>query len=216
MPSRDTARSLQTGHKGTSLSNVLTRYIESATKEPGNDKSLRLYARRFALQQPFWLSANDETFELNLIELIQQYIHYIPVLVAEFDARARDIGWDKMANRLNQIIDSFFNDGYQTPSNVGLVGILDKAYFTHRLIEEMHDYMMCQHGKPVLPWDMTATNLLIHNLIGEQYGSRLDQTVIELSEKLTKDLPDLDTPKTTLGQTEWPCFCDRFGVCIPF
>jgi hypothetical protein len=85
------------------------------------------------------------------------------------------------------------------------------------MIEEIHDYMMCHTGQPTVTWNMTSANLIIHQLLGSEYSSRLDQSAIELAQKITSEAPSPELATEKKGPNEiWPCFCERYGLSYAF
>lgn len=200
------------------LANALRSVINQANQQHASDRALALYAHRFAIQKNYWLTEESQTNrEHNLVALIQHYVDYLPSLIEEFNRECNNVGWQTVGERTNQIIAAFFEKLENPLRQSGILGLLDKVYFAHRLIEEMHDHLMCVLGKPSISWDMTSTNLLMHQLLGSEYSSRLDQTAIELSEKLIEKAPDAPgqiTPQK--GAPSWPCFCAEHGFNFSF
>ena len=205
-------------NRETSLSNALEFLIDQANRHQDNERMLKLYAHRFAMEPCYWLDINDgRNIEQDLTELIKKYGNYLPVLIEDFNVQCQHMGWTDIADKTNSIIASFFDRLENHKGQVGLLSLLDKIYFAHRLIEEIHDHIMCLTGQPNTAWNMTTANLLIHQMLGSEYSSRLDQSVIELSEKLLADAPKPNFDGQKKGPNNvWPCFCERQGLNLAF
>lgn len=54
------------------------------------------------------------------------------------------------------------------------VRLLYVAYFVHRMMEELNDQFAVFYGYPLLPCDLTHDNVVIHQVIGEEFGNHLD------------------------------------------
>lgn len=120
-----------------SLANALRKVINQAEQQHSNDRALLLYAHRFALQPTYWNnSENRATFEKNLVQFILQYVHYLPALIEEFNTECEQAGWGSVAKQSNHIITAFFEKLDNPLRQSGLLGLIDKIYFAHRLIEE--------------------------------------------------------------------------------
>lgn len=62
-------------------------------------------------------------------------------------------------------------------SHSGLHALLDEAYLAHRLLEEVNDRLLMSCGVPLTPMDMTLSNIVVHDLLGEEYANQLDLAV---------------------------------------
>ncbi len=199
------------------LSSALKILIDQARVEPQSQHTLLLYAHRFALQPQSFFDRSDSVSVKNLVQLILQYVQYLPTHLDEFNEYCQRCNWQTVADQSNKIIASFFERSELILLQTGIIGLLDKVYFSHRLIEELHDHMMCNLGTPATSWNMTAANLLVHQWLGNDYAAKLDETVIELAHKLTAHAPVLTDVQTQKNQANaWPCFCAHHGVNLNF
>ncbi len=74
------------------------------------------------------------------------------------------------------------------PSDEGLEAMLDEAYLSHRLLEEVNDHHQRELSRPLLPVDMTEANLIVHYLVGDEFATRLEHLVqITASQLLARD-----------------------------
>lgn len=59
----------------------------------------------------------------------------------------------------------------------GLHALVDKAYLAHRMVEEVNDRLMLLCDVPLAPIDMTLANVIVHELLGEDFANQLDLAV---------------------------------------
>jgi hypothetical protein len=62
--------------------------------------------------------------------------------------------------------------------------MLDEAYLAHRLIEEANDHLMECIGYPLIPVELTRSNIIVHGIIGEPYANELDAIAESLSRQM--------------------------------
>ena len=89
------------------------------------------------------------------------------------------------------------------PDHYGLVGLLDDAYLTHRLMEAISDRYKSQAGKSLLPIDAHETNTFIRRLIGEPFVSILDEHVATTLDGLSEK-QNIDQILVALAQMNLP------------
>ena len=59
-----------------------------------------------------------------------------------------------------------------------------QAYLAHRLIEELNDVLSANYNCPVIPVNMTRSNLIVHHIIGEPFANQIDGAIQLLNDKL--------------------------------
>ena len=59
-----------------------------------------------------------------------------------------------------------------------------QAYLAHRLLEELNDVLNASYHCPVIPVDMTRSNLIVHHIIGEPFANQIDGAIQLLNDKL--------------------------------
>jgi hypothetical protein len=192
---------------------ALVERLNTLSVQQGSQRSLKLCARRYALQQ-FHLGVlqSSSECERNLVIFLEEYIQYVPIAMEEFCHCCLRIDWHLISARVTKLVLTFFQQTPAVHPQNGLISVLDNAYFSHRIIEEIHDHVMCQLGRPLLPWNMITANLIIHSVLGSEHGAKLDQAVIELADQITVNAPKLSLMCHKKEPLEWPCFCQRFEV----
>lgn len=57
---------------------------------------------------------------------------------------------------------------------VGILAMLSDAYLAHRVLEEVNDYLQPACGMSLLPMDTMVANLVVREILGEQFACELD------------------------------------------
>jgi hypothetical protein len=196
-----------------SLVNVLKFAIMKTEHNRDSKHKLTLFVHQFSLRQKNkTFKRNTSEFEKNLAQMIDNYLKTLPTLINEFDQQCKILGWHSLTHKTDSLLLDFFDEIDAQIQEEGVIGILDRVYFAHRVIEELHDRMICKLGYPVLSWDMTMANLLVHQMLGTHYSTHLDQTAMELCEKLLVELPEQSEQVQKKATQIWPCFCEQFDV----
>ena len=100
--------------------------------------------------------------------------------------------------------------------------LMAQAYIAHRVIEEVNEHFSQQCNEPLIPMDMTRSNLIIHQLIGEPLANQLDLTAQDVAEQLERDYLRLDSGVFDqnasreiawgIEVTHWPCLTDTLAI----
>jgi len=100
--------------------------------------------------------------------------------------------------------------------------LMAQAYIAHRVIEEVNEHFSQQCNEPLIPMDMTRSNLIIHQLIGEPLANQLDRIAQDVAEQLERDYLRLDSGifdqnasreiAWGIEITHWPCLTDTLAV----
>ena len=103
--------------------------------------------------------------------------------------------------------------------NLGdLYQLMDQAYLTHRLLEELNDAFMLQTGIPILPMDITKANLIIYGMLGDTHGYQLENLVQETASQFDLyqlvDHSQINKQQVSLSEQNWPCFSTQLGICL--
>lgn len=136
-----------------------------------------------ALVQQFAQShgANPTSAEVGgTVTFIREYIEHAPALLDAVAAAAEEAGVSRDVSPILEAAEQYFLAPFDfIPDHLGLLGFMDDAYLTHKLIQGVADNYRNQTGKDLLPlsMDLTKVNLVIRNLIGEPLASQLDGAV---------------------------------------
>ena len=66
----------------------------------------------------------------------------------------------------------------------GLNGAMGKAYLCQRMIEELNDCCTLRRAAPLLPLELSCSNLMVHQLIGRPLAPMLDNLVASTVSRL--------------------------------
>lgn len=156
-----------------------------------------------------------------LLNFIIHYIDQVPEFIDAVDAIANECDITDYTEPVITIAEDFF---VQPPSLIdgheGLAALMDESYLAHRLIEEVNDRFMSYYNTPLVPMDMTRSNLIIHHLIGEPFANHLDQAVHLIIDNLQTQevvfVPEAcredRSQRWASDLQRWPCLVDNLSV----
>jgi hypothetical protein len=133
------------------------------------------------------LRENDGT--IALASFIERYVELVPDFITAFDDFLASAGIGGEIAR--QIITA--RDFLDAPVEIisteeGLEAHMYQAYLAHRLLEELNDVLNAIYNCPVIPVDMTRSNLIVHHIIGEPFANQIDGAIQLLNDKLVKSI----------------------------
>lgn len=157
-----------------------------------------------------------------LLQFVMRYIEHAPDLLDALDEVAQDSGIGKAFISIAQ--DFFVQPLEVVPHESGLKALIDEAYLTHRLIEELNDRLLMMRGAPFAPIDMTFANLVVHHLLGEEFANQLDLAVHYAMEALLPSEINADLIEFPAnGTRNWPekmqnppCLAEESGIFLRF
>ena len=165
----------------------------------------------------------------SLFDFVVAYIDRVP----EFIDAIRDIthraGIEDFSEPYLKVAESYFLKPPEIIANhVGLHELMDEAYLAHRLMEEANDRFMLRASIPLIPMDMTMSNLIVHSLIGEPFANELDEAVNYTVERtmIRERVYDsnafrdyVEAHKNDHWAEElqhWPCLTDELSIDLQF
>lgn len=158
---------------------------------------------------------------LYLTAFVIRYIQAVPRWLRQLEALCDAAGID-IAPALGVIGRSFAEPPERHPDQVGLAALLDDAYLAHRTLEEINEQLQPACGMPLLPMDPMVANLVVRELLGEEFACGLDSICVELGQRYAGQRlgPDslvalilcrqrfLDSPG------EWPDFAAELDISL--
>ncbi len=121
----------------------------------------------------------------HLVRFVEQYIEYVPVFIDSVTRISRELGvYPYVSPFLHMAEDYFLAPPDELEQESGLRSLLDEAFLAQRLIEEVNDRHIRHFHSPLLPLDMTRSNVIVHHLIGDQLANRLDGLVEHTVQRL--------------------------------
>lgn len=172
------------------------------------------------------LSEQDAT--ASLVKFVTTYISQVPDLLDAAGSVAREAGIEVCIQPfITLAADYFIKPEEVVCGHISLVELIDEAYLSHRLIEEMNDRFMAQAALPLVPIDMTMANLIIHNIIGEPFANELDEAVHFTLERTRVKEQAYSSEKFKAyiacpgnrpqhHQGDWPCLTEQLPVKLRF
>ena len=111
-------------------------------------------------------------------------------------------------------------------SQEGLEAQIYKAYLAHRLLEELNDTLKAIYDCPIIPVDMTRSNLIVHHIIGEPFANQLDAAIQSLSDRLVRAIETDSVLQSELrvycssvnkqGMPNYPCLAEACHIYLVF
>jgi len=164
-----------------------------------------------------------------LVDFIIRYIEHAPNFIDAISGMTRAAGIFEYSSIFLGMAEEFFvNPPAILQGKEGLSALMAEAYLAHRLIEEVNDRILGRCGIPLAPMDMTRSNLIVHELIGEPYANELDFIVFYATESHMSKESTMDNPafrqyieehkkhgwKAELDQ--WPCLAEDLSISLTF
>ncbi|MEH6493834.1 hypothetical protein [Halopseudomonas sp.] len=203
---------------------ALKRQVELALSQPDTQQHLRAWlAERLPDLHPA-IRLEDDGVD-TLFNFVQAYVEQVPNVL---DAAAAVAEAAHMRDRLLPVLkvaEAFFLQPPDLPAeHQGLLALLDEAYLAHRLVEEVNDRYVAHGGAALIPMDITRANLIVHQLLGDEFANQLDVAVdtavagllpVETfsSEAFQSYLAEQADAKSALWQ-QWPCMSAQLGIGI--
>jgi hypothetical protein len=107
----------------------------------------------------------------------------------------------------------------------GLPALMNEAFLAHRLFEEVNDTYIMRVGQPMIPFDMTMSNVIVHSLIGEPFANELEQVVMvaakgifgenkayEGNDKFLAFMDKKENDNLVKIAQSWPCMSTQMGL----
>lgn len=138
-----------------------------------------------------------------LLDFVQRYIEDVPQMLNDLQSAALEAGLIQYVQPVVRLASEFFLTPPQAvKGDAGLASQMYKAYLAHRLLEEVNETYIHRVGQPMVPLDMTLSNVILHTLIGEPFANDLDQLVDVAIKRLFG-------PATAYQNPEFRAFMDR-------
>ena len=158
---------------------------------------------------------------LHITCFVIRYIQAIPSWMQRLDEMCNAGGLDFHPLR-ELILHSFSQVPERQPYEHGLGSILDEAYLAHRAMEEINDMLHPLCGTPLLPMDPMVANMVVRELLGEQFARELDDICLRLGRhfdrlRLAPDsLVAMILCRQRLNETPgaWPDFARELNISL--
>lgn len=164
-----------------------------------------------------------------LVDFVIAYIENVPSFIdAVRDITQKAKIQDYAEAYLKLAEDYFLKPPEIVAGHIGLENLMDEAYLAHRLMEEVNDRFMVRSSIPLVPMDMTMSNLIIHSIIGEPFANELDEAVHYTVERtmMKEHVYESEAFKTYVENHKnnqwtsilenWPCLTDELAINLQF
>lgn len=120
-----------------------------------------------------------------LLEFVIRYIEHVPDFIEALTELTREAGIYDYAKTFITIAEDYFLKPLELINDrSGMQLLIDEAYLAHRLIEEINDRITLACGIPLAPLDTTLSNIIVHDILGDEFANQLDLAVHYVIEAL--------------------------------
>lgn len=205
---------------------TLQQLIQTAVTSEQETKHLHdLLAQRLETVERIVELPQVEALE-RLYDFVLRYIQQVPQMLEDLHHGAIEAGLLQYISPILDVVEGLYMAPQkQLDGKTGLVALMSRAFLAHRLFEEVNDTYIMRVGQPMIPFDMTMSNVIVHSLIGEPFANELDQVVIvaakgifggnKVYEKNDQFLAFMSKKENnnlvTIAQN-WPCMSTEMGL----
>lgn len=162
-----------------------------------------------------------------LYEFVVRYIEDVPQMLGDLQSAALEAGLTDYVQPVISIASEFFTTPpHAISKDAGLAALMGEAYLAMRLLEEVNETYLFKVGQPLIPMDMTMSNVIIHTLIGEPFANDLDELVEVAVKRVFTPAYQSDDFKAFMSRKEadnlvhiwrqWPCMSSEMGLASQF
>lgn len=205
----------------------IRQLIAEATRLDAKDNSLAAFAAAQLPHLHHTIKLPNDSPKDVLTQFITQYIEHVPDFLEALTALMQEAEFYEQGQVFMTIAEEFFISPPElVREHTGLVALLDEAYLSHRLIEEVNDRIQLACGTPLSPMDMSLSNIVVHSLLGEEFANQLDLAVHYAIEALFNQGGALNSPNCSsyLHQhrdnrwadvlQKWPCLAGDASISL--
>lgn len=112
------------------------------------------------------------------VGFVVEYVEHVPSYLRDGLEAARMVGREsEMSGVIREATEYWLTESDIIPDRLGLLGILDDAYYSLTLMQGVSDRHEEESGRALFPRNLKAANASIRNLIGEPAASQIDMYV---------------------------------------
>lgn len=120
----------------------------------------------------------DPTEVQSAVNFVVEYVAHVPAYLRDGLEAARLVGREpEMMEVVRAASEYWLAETDIIPDRLGLLGILDDAYYSLTLMQAVSDRYEEESGRPLFSRNLQAANASIRNLIGEPAASQIDMFV---------------------------------------
>ncbi len=201
--------------------------IDHAIEHEAKSHSLRIYVATQIPKLHHAIGLPDSDSPEALIGFLNRYIEHVPDFLDALIDIAQSAGIYPFIEKLIHVAQSYFKHPPDlVGDHQGLLALVDEAYLAHRLMEEVNDRVLMLCGIPLIPMDMSFSNIIVHALLGDEFANQLDIAVHFSMESLFEDFSIDDNAEfkayvalhKAQGWTEllheWPCLAGDSSIVL--
>lgn len=197
--------------------------VRAAREDEVSDQALRNWLERKQPQLHRSIRTREDAVT-TLFNFVQAYVERVPEMLEAAQSVANQARMRPQLIPVLKVAEEFFlQPGEMSETHRGLLVLLDEAYLAHRLVEEVNDHYVAHGGESLIPMNNTRANLIVHEMLGEEYANRLDAAVYEAVAGLLPeevfDSPAFLAYKEGVGEQDrheiwrrWPNMAEELGV----
>ncbi|MGB5303368.1 MAG: YkvA family protein [Gemmatimonadota bacterium] len=112
------------------------------------------------------------------VGFVVEYVEHVPAYLRDGLEAARMVGREEeMSTVIREATEYWLTEADIIPDRLGLLGILDDAYYSLTLMQAVSDRHEEEVGRALFSRNLKAANASIRNLIGEPAASQIDMFV---------------------------------------
>lgn len=207
---------------------IIRDNIASAFEEEAGCLELDRFAAALAPRLHRAIALPDSNPVAALRQFIVDYVKHVPDFLQALQHVFDEAGLKAEGQIFLDIAADYFSQPPEMarPTN-SLYGLIDAAYLSHRLIEEINDRLLMLCGCPLTNMDMTLSNIVMHDILGEKFANQLDVAVHYTVEtlfdptRLAQHAPLLDIlarrrERWRSSEQHWPCLAGDSAIALSF
>ena len=157
----------------------LRERVRIAREDEASDRALRQWLEQKLPKLHRTIRIREDA-ATTLFNFVQAYIERVPDMLEAAQSVANHANMRPQLIPVLKVAEEFFLQPGEDPElDRGMLVLLDEAYLAHRLVEEVNDRYVAHGGESLIPMNNTRANLIVNDLLGEEYASRLDRAVDE-------------------------------------
>jgi len=154
----------------------LNAQIETAVAIEANEGHLANYLTGRAAERGASLSDQQRR---EALELFESYVRSVPELLASASASAVGTPVEAIMEKVMAAAITYWDEPDDlVPDELGVLGLLDDAYFSLRLLQMVSDRLREESGQTLVADDLSALDDVVRDIIGDELADVLDELVI--------------------------------------
>ena len=206
---------------------LIRSVIDRALEQDQRTRMLQLFVASQLPELHHTISLPTNSESDTLVHFLNRYIQHVPDFLEALAESTQDAGIYSTVIDVIRLAQSYF-DGHSTDDKepLSMVVLLNHAYLAHRLMEEVNDRFMARVGIPLIPMDLSVSNVIVHAIIGPEFGEKLDRVVAFSLDTYFKDLSEFESAEFNAyisahkdqncadTMNNWPCLALTSSISL--